>query len=101
MPTLTFIPTESGERIDSFLAAQEPLHSRSFWQRLCDAGDVLVNGEPVKSKQKVVAGREILVTLADKIDFANDTLPIIYEDDDVIVINKPAGLLTHAKGVSS
>jgi 23S rRNA pseudouridine1911/1915/1917 synthase len=93
----TFNATDSGERVDAFLARVAPEYSRSFWQKQT----VLVDGAPVKSSQKLIAGQQVSVVLPKKQDFAGQTLPVLYEDDDVIVINKPAGLLTHAKGVQS
>ncbi|MCA9309538.1 RluA family pseudouridine synthase [Candidatus Saccharibacteria bacterium] len=95
----TITKFEVGERLDKALAASYPQYSRSALEKLIDSGSVTVNGDTVKTKYKLKAGDEIEADLAvfnqspPKID-----LPIIYEDDDVVVINKPAGLLTHAKG---
>lgn len=55
----------------------------------------------VKASQKVRAGDVITVQTPQVPDFTNQTLPVLYQDDDVVVINKPAGMLTHAKGVVS
>jgi 23S rRNA pseudouridine1911/1915/1917 synthase len=97
----TFEVTEAGERIDSYLARVAPEFSRSFWQKQTEAGGVLINGAMVKSSQKVQAGDEITVKTPETPDFSEQTLPVIYKDDDVLVVNKPSGVLTHAKGVIS
>jgi len=99
--TETYDVTEGGERLDSFLAAQSPQNSRSFWQKLAENGAVTINGNVVKSSRKVNVGETITVVMPKKPNFAAQTLPILYEDDDVIVLNKPAGMLTHAKGAQS
>ena len=97
----TFEVSEGGERIDSYLARVAPEFSRSFWQKQTDAGAVRVNDVAVKASQKVQAGDVVTVVTPEAPDFTGKTLPVIYQDDDVIVVNKPAGVLTHAKGVLS
>jgi 23S rRNA pseudouridine1911/1915/1917 synthase len=97
----TFEVTDAGERIDSYLARVAPEYSRSFWQKQTETGAVLVNGVAVKSSQKVQAGDEITVTTPQAPDFTDQTLPVLYQDDDIVVVNKPSGVLTHAKGVIS
>jgi 23S rRNA pseudouridine1911/1915/1917 synthase len=82
------------------VAAALPRLSRAFVQKLCDQGKILVQGEIVKTGYKVKEGDLISVDYDEKqLDVipAID-LPVIYEDDDCIVINKPAGVLTHAQG---
>jgi 23S rRNA pseudouridine1911/1915/1917 synthase len=86
------------ERVDSFLARTQPQHSRSFWQGLCESGGVVVNDAGVKPSQTLKKGDVVTVTVPERIDFSDHELPVIYEDSNVMVINKPAGLLTHAKG---
>lgn len=88
----------AGQRIDAFLAESAPQFSRSTWQKFIEDGFVLLNSKPVKPSYKLVAGDAITANLPKKPDFSNLTLPVLYEDDDVIVMNKPAGMLTHAKG---
>jgi len=97
----TFEVTDAGERIDSYLARVAPEFSRSFWQKQTEAGVVLINNVAVKASQKVQAGDVVAVTTPETPDFTNQTLPVIYQDNDVIVVNKPTGVLTHAKGVLS
>lgn len=98
---MRFIAETEGERVDAFLAAAMPEHSRSYWQKRCDEGSVTIKGRAVKPSYKIQLDDIVEVSLPDAPDFAGHTLPVIYEDDDVIVINKPAGVLTHAKGAES
>lgn len=101
MRSLRFIAENEGERVDAFLAAAAPEYSRSFWQKRCEAGEVTVGGKVVKVSYKLHPDDIVQVSLPDVPVVARQELPIIYQDDDVIVINKPAGLLTHAKGAES
>ena len=105
---LTFSVTkeDAGERLDSFLAARVPTWSRARLQRLIEDSDVLVNGHGTKSSYKTRAGDEIELELTalPGSTFAPEEIPIdvVYEDDDLIVVNKPAGLIVHpAAGVAS
>lgn len=101
MKNLQVTVERTGERLDSYLARIQPDYSRSFWQKRCLDGLVLVNGLPAKPKQNLNNGDIIDTNLPIQTDFSENTLPVIYEDDDVVVINKPTGMLTHAKGVAS
>lgn len=101
MGSLRFVAEKEGERVDAFLASIAPEHSRSFWQKRCEDGDVTVNAKVAKASHKLQPGDIIETTLPEAPDFTGQSLPVIYEDDDVIVINKPAGALTHAKGAES
>lgn len=86
-------------RLDQYLATYWPENSRATWQKLCKAGMVLVNGEPEFSPKTMIGeDDEVKIVETPKQDFSDQTLPVLYEDDDVIVINKPASVLTHAKG---
>lgn len=86
-------------RLDSLLAERHPDTSRSTWQKHIKAGHISVNGIPASSsKQEVTRSDQIAISIPDATDFSEHTLPIIYLDDNVIVINKPIGVLTHAKG---
>lgn len=93
--------SETGERIDTFLARVMPEYSRSFWQKLCGSHAILLGDTPVKSNFKLTKGDKVTAIIPEMPIFATQELPIIYEDDDVIVLNKPSGLLTHAKGILS
>ncbi|HEV7375165.1 MAG TPA: RluA family pseudouridine synthase [Pyrinomonadaceae bacterium] len=104
--TLTFHVTDSGARLDAYLAARISDWSRARIQRLIEDGDVLINGCTAKSSYKLRADDEIEVELTPlaSTSFAPEDIPIevIYEDDDLIVINKSAGLVVHpAAGISS
>jgi 23S rRNA pseudouridine1911/1915/1917 synthase len=86
-------------RLDLELVERFPGTSRSTWQKHIKAGHVSVNGEPaVSTKQEVIASDEISTAIPEATDFAKDELPIVYIDDNVIVINKPVGILSHSKG---
>jgi 23S rRNA pseudouridine1911/1915/1917 synthase len=86
-------------RLDQYVAEYWPEYSRSQWQKYIAAGYVTINGEIVTSP-KVQLGEddEVKVDLPTATDYSEHTLPVIYEDDNVCVINKPAGVLTHSKG---
>ncbi|MEI7918407.1 MAG: RluA family pseudouridine synthase [Candidatus Saccharibacteria bacterium] len=87
------------KRLDSELAKRYPDTSRSTWQKHIKAGHVSVNGVVITSpKQDVVDIDDIAITMPDAPDFSANELPIIYIDDNVIVIDKPTGVLSHAKG---
>lgn len=88
------------ERIDKFLAAQIESSSRAKVQKLIDDDCVLVNGEPVRASYKIVPGDRIAVNIPtsappDKAVPEDIPLDIVYEDDHLIVVNKPAGMVTH------
>ncbi len=87
-------------RLDVFLVDKITELSRSSIARLCNDGKVLVNNKKQTSKYKVKANDEITVYFDPKdLDEIPDvSLPILYEDDDCLVINKPHGVLTHSKG---
>jgi 23S rRNA pseudouridine1911/1915/1917 synthase len=103
--TLKVSETDTGMRLDAYLASQIDGWSRSRLQRLIDEQDVLVDGQAVKSSYKVSANDEIEVELTPALSsFAPENIPldIVFEDDDLIVVNKPAGLVVHpAAGVQS
>jgi 23S rRNA pseudouridine1911/1915/1917 synthase len=95
-----------GERLDAFLAERIEGWSRARLQRLIEEADVLVNGRAVKSSYKLHLNDEIEVELTPppSTSFAPENIPldIVYEDDELIVVNKPAGIVVHpAAGVMS
>ena len=95
-----------GERLDAFLAAHIEGWSRARLQRLIEDADVLVNGHSAKSSYKIHAGDEIEVELTPPPStlFIPEDIPldIVYEDDELIVVNKAAGMVVHpAAGASS
>lgn len=91
---------QARERLDVFAARQMPQLSRAFVQKLCEDGRVRVNGRSEKPGYKLRASDTIEVNY-DPDEFTVDEidLPVLYEDDNCIVINKPVGVLTHALGV--
>lgn len=90
------------QRLDVVLAERYPEKSRSTWQKLIKQGCVRVNSRVVDSpKSDVTEADDIRVTLPEETDYSEHELPILYIDDNVIVINKPVGVLTHAKGALS
>ncbi len=86
-------------RLDIYLSTKfDTTISRSLWQKYIKTGYVSVNNKVVTTpKFEVDETDEIALNLPEK-EQADVDLPILYEDDDVIVVNKPSGLLTHAKG---
>ncbi len=102
-PTSTFevAPEQAGRRLDQYLVAQLPEVSRARVQQLIAAGKVLVNDAAAKPSLKLKGGERIQVlgpatapplrAIAEEI-----SLDVVYEDDDLAVINKPAGMMVHA-----
>lgn len=86
-------------RIDKELAHHLTDISRSQLQKWIEDGNVTVNGEKVKPKYKLVVGDRVVVQpeKPQKIDLEPENIPldIVYEDDDVIVVNKPQGMVVH------
>src|SRR6266850_3087003 len=97
---------DTDTRLDAYLATRVDGWSRSRLQRLIDDGDVLVNRQTVKPSYKLRSNDEIEVELTPPAlsNFTPENIPleIVFEDDDLIVINKPAGLVVHpAAGIQS
>ena len=89
----------SGERADAALARLLPDLSRSAAQKLLEEGLVTRNGKPLKKNEKLFEGDQLDVELPEvqEVDILPEDIPldIVYEDDDVLVINKPKGLVVH------
>ena len=89
----------AGERLDAFVARSVENMSRSGVQKLLEEGCILRNGKPGKKNDKLSPGDEISVTVPEpkQVDIVAKEIPldIVYEDDDVLVINKPKGLVVH------
>lgn len=87
-------------RVDKFLTERLQNSSRSRVQQAADAGCILVNGRPVKSNYRVKP-LDVVTVVMDRPRYENEVLPepipldIVYEDDTVLVVNKPAGLVVH------
>ena len=87
------------KRLDSELALRYPETSRSTWQKHIKAGHVSVNGKVITSpKHDIIDVDRISINTPDLPDFSDNEIPIIYIDDNIVVINKPSGILSHAKG---
>jgi 23S rRNA pseudouridine1911/1915/1917 synthase len=106
--TLSFnvAPEEAGARLDAYLAARVPHVSRTRLKQAVADGDVLVDGRAAKPSYKLRGGEQIELEAPapPAADFRPEDIPldIVYEDDAVIVVNKPAGMVVHpAAGVHS
>lgn len=90
---------ESGLRLDKLLSARFPTFSRTYFQSLIEKGAVLVNGDPWKKREKPSPGDEIEVCfeLPPEIALEAENIPleILFEDEHLIAINKPAGMVVH------
>jgi 23S rRNA pseudouridine1911/1915/1917 synthase len=101
MANYTFI-AENPERLDVFLTRSLPEYSRSFVQKLCHEGRVAVADQPeTKASRTLHTGDEVVVEMPTFEASKPQDFEVLFEDDDVLVINKPAGVLTHAKGALS
>lgn len=96
---MTLFADTAGERLDAFLARSELNLSRSAAQKLLDEGCVTLNGKAGKKNDRLTLGDTVEVTLPEpkEIDVEARDIPldIVYEDEDVVVINKPKGLVVH------
>ena len=96
---MTLTLNTDGLRLDAALAALLPELSRSAVQRLLEDGAVTLDGRPVKKNAKLPAGTVLNVEIPEAKPSENPAqdipLDVVYEDDDVIVVNKPSGLVVH------
>ena len=93
-------PGQSAIRIDKYIFSRMENTSRTRIQNAADAGNILVNNKPVKPNYRVKPGDIIQIVLPDpprEIELIPENIPIniIYEDDDVVVVNKEAGMVVH------
>ena len=99
MTKLTRTADQAGERADAFLARTVEELTRSAAQRLLEEGSVTLNGKALKKNYKTTPGDVLEVVLPDPepVDLVPQNIPldVIYEDSDVIVINKPVGMVVH------
>lgn len=99
MQTIEFIVTTSGSRVDKFLADSLPDFTRSYLQKLIKDQMVLLNGKVAKSSMKLVKGDylhlEIPKLTEPDILAENIPLDILYEDSDLLIVNKPKGMVVH------
>lgn len=98
MDTIIITAEESGERIDALLARCAEM-TRSQIQRLLEQGAVTLDGAPVKKNRRTSAGETFCLTLPEPeetvLTAQNIPLDVVYEDSDVIVVNKPRGMVVH------
>ena len=96
---MELIPQATGERVDVFLARELPQLTRSGVQKLLEQGLVCLRGSPIKKNAKTEAGQVYTVTLPElrevPIEAQEIPLDVVYEDEDLLVINKPKGLVVH------
>ena len=94
-----FAEVEAGQRLDVYLSNYYTDISRSQLQKLISQGMVEINGEKVTPKYKIKQGDYVDLTIPDPVELAvkpeNIELDIYYEDEDVIVVNKPRGMVVH------
>ena len=90
---------DAGVRLDKYLSERPELPSRSYLQRLIEEGQVLVDKKPVKSNYRLQEGNEIAISVPEPKELSVEAeqmdLNIVYEDDDLLVVNKPKGLVVH------
>ncbi len=96
-----------GQRLDAALARLAPEQSRQSWSDLIRNGSVIVNASPVKSSHMLKDGDEVFMLATEskakastEPDLLQQDIPVLYKDEEVIVINKPAGVVVHAAGES-
>ena len=95
----SFTIVEPGARLDKFIAEQVADLSRTQAQKLIENGCVTVNGAPEKASYKLNAGEDVLVKIPPSAPShlvpEDIPVPILYEDEDILVVDKPAGLTVH------
>jgi 23S rRNA pseudouridine1911/1915/1917 synthase len=91
--------TEAGLRLDIFCTHKVEGFSRSFFTKLAASDNILIDGKPAKASHKVKTGEHVIIQMASPqpIEAASENIPlnIVYEDDQLLVINKPAGMVCH------
>ncbi len=96
---VSLVAQEGGERLDKWLAAQLPDRSRAEVQRWIEAGQVTRKGRALKASYRLADGEtvDVLIPPQEDYDAQPEDIPldILYEDRDVLVINKPAGMVVH------
>lgn len=104
--TAVYQADADGERLDLFLVRRQPELSRSHVQKLISRGAALVEGRERKGSYKLTAGESVELTLPEPepLDIRAEDIPlsVLYEDHDIIVVDKPRGMVVHpAAGISS
>ena len=100
--TLQVNPEDTGTRLDAWLAGQLPDVTRSAAARLCEEGRVTAAGKPLAKNYRLGGGEAVSVALPDPepVDVAPQDIPldVVYEDENLLILNKPQGLLCHPNG---
>ncbi len=92
------INDQAGQRLDHFLTEQFPDNTRSYWTKMIKHGYVQLNGSTPKAGQKLSVGDQVDLELPEVDTSFEGRVGLIFESDDVMVMNKPAGMLAHSKG---
>lgn len=96
---ITVTAENAGERLDKLISLELDTLSRSSVQKLIESGAVIVNGQPVTKKTKLHPGDKVLVEIPEpeelKAQPQDIPIEIVYEDDDLLVVNKPKGMVVH------
>lgn len=99
MEKIHLIAEHSGERIDRFLSGNLEALSRSYIQKLLKESRILVNNNTVKANYKILEGDQIDIQIPEPeiLDIRPENIPldILYEDDDILIVNKPKGMVVH------
>ncbi|HEY1583188.1 MAG TPA: S4 domain-containing protein, partial [Chthoniobacterales bacterium] len=99
MIELTVPNEQTGQRLDRYLALALPQFSRSRLQELIRAGEVLLDGKAARTRETVRTGDLVRLTVPEieeiEAQAEEISLEILFEDDDLIVLNKPSGLVVH------
>lgn len=93
------MPEEVGLRLDHFLALRLPDYSRSALQKLIEAGNVTIVGKPLSKNYRIRIGEtlDVCIPALQELSAKPEEIPleIVYEDDDLLVVNKPKGMVVH------
>ncbi len=96
---MTVTDIDSPRRVDVYLSEKIPKYSRSFLRKTIDDGGVFINGKQAKPSAKVAMNDEIMLMVdepvEDRLSGQNIALDIVYEDEDIIIINKAQGMVVH------
>lgn len=99
MEEIVFISKDNGIRIDAWLFGKLKDYSRSYIQKLVNDEMVLVNGKTVRSNYKVKSNDEIVAKIPEPqvldVSAEDIRIPILYEDEDIVVVDKPKGMVVH------
>ena len=97
--TFVVAPEQAGQRLDKLLSESLEGLTRSAVQKLMEEGAVLCEDRPVAKNAKAKAGETVTVQIPDPVNLAavpqNIPVEIVYEDDDLLVVNKPKGMVVH------